>query len=316
VSGNILKYLLYSLPGIFFQILPVAFLVAVLVTLGLMSRDRELLAIKAGGISIYRTTSVLLVIALIFCALTFICQETVLPGSNQLAIYYEKLMEGKTPAKNVPQSRIWFWGSKNRIFNIQLVNAELQEVRGIILFELDSKFRLIRRVDAQQGAYRDGVWYFYQGVERTFNPTDFTKMTFREFKQETFSIAERFEDIFGRQKLPEEMTYRELAGYIERLQEAGYRVDKYLVDLHTKISTSFITFIMALIGVSFAVKIDKSARLFNIGLGLLISFIYWIIFYISLSLGHAGAIPPVLAAWLGNFLFLCLGTFLLMTIPT
>lgn len=326
-SGYALKYLGYSVPGILFQILPVAFLLAVLLTLGLMSRNRELLAIKAGGISLYRTASVILIIAAFVCALSFICQETILTRSNQLAIYYKSVMEGKNPRKDARQSQTWFWisqgrgknprhSSKERVFNIRLVNKELQEIHGIILFELDSRFRIIRRVDAQRGDCRNGIWCFYHGVERIFSPDNFSKMTYREFEKEPFPIPERFEDVFALQKLPEEMTYQELSQYIERLKEAGYRTDKHLVDLHAKISMACITFIMTLIGISFAVKIDRSARLFNIGLGLLISFIYWVIFYISISLGHAGAIPPILAAWLGNLIFLCFGAYLFMTIPT
>jgi lipopolysaccharide export system permease protein len=327
-SGSVLKYLGYSIPGILFQILPVAVLLAVLLTLGLMSRNRELLAIKAGGISLYRTTSVLLIIAGLICALSFICQETILIRSNQLAVYYKSVMEGKNPRKkDVRQSQTWFWisqgrvknpshSSRERVFNIRLVNKELQELHGIILFELNSRFQVIRRVDAQRGDYRNGIWCFYHGVERIFSPDNFSKVAYREFEKEPFPIPERFEDVFALQKLPEEMTYQELSQYIERLKEAGYPANKHLVDLHAKISMCCITFIMALIGISFAVKIDRSARLFNIGLGLLISFMYWVIFYISISLGHAGAIPPILAAWLGNVIFLCLGIYLFMSIPT
>ena len=64
-----LKYLFYSIPKIFFQILPVAFLIAVLLILGLMSRNGELMAIKASGISLYRITSVLLATAFVFSAI-------------------------------------------------------------------------------------------------------------------------------------------------------------------------------------------------------------------------------------------------------
>jgi lipopolysaccharide export system permease protein len=315
-SGYVFKYLAYSVPGILFQILPVAFLLAVLLTLGLMSRNRELLAMKAGGISLYRTTSVFLIIAAFVCVFSFICQEMVLIRSNQLAAYYKNLMEGKNPGRDVRQSQTWFWINKGCVFNIRLVNKELQELHGITLFELDSQFLVIRRVDARRGDYRNGIWCFYHGVERIFSSDNFSKVTYREFEKEPFPIPERFEDVFALQKLPEEMTYQELAQYIDRLKEAGYRTNKHLVDLHEKISMCCITFIMALIGISFAVKIDRSARLFNIGLGLLISFMYWVIFYISISLGHAGAVPPILAAWLGNLMFLCFGFYLFLTIPT
>jgi len=313
--GYMLRYLFYSLPATFFQLLPVAFLIAGLLTLGVMSRNRELLAMKAAGISLYRATAGILLMAALLSAFSFICQETVLIKSNQLASYYKKLMEGKNPGQRLSEGRIWFW-EKTRLFNIQLVNPQLNEVRGIIMFELDPQFRIIRRIDAQRGSCRNGIWYLEHGIERIFSPNDFSKMTFQEFDQKAISLPEQFEDIFALQKLPEEMSYQELSRYIGRLREAGYNVDRYLVDLHTKISTPFITFIIALIGVSFAVKVDRSGRLFNIGLGLLISFIYWVIFYLSISLGRAGALPPILAAWLGNLVFLGLGIYLLMTIPT
>jgi len=311
-----LKYLFYSLPKIFFQILPVAFLIAVLLILGLMSRNGELMAIKASGISLYRVTSVLLAIALIFSVVTFICQEVILPGSNQAASYYKKIINGKKPGKNLRQNRIWFWGSGNRVFNIQFMDAKRQEARGVTFFKLDSQFHIVHRVDAKRAVYRHDKWYLYNGVERFFSGDNFKKVTFQEFERKHFTIPEGFEDIFAMQKQPEEMTYQELSKYIERLQGAGYRADKYLVDLYTKISMPFIIFIMTLIGVSFAVKIDKSARLFNVGLGLLISFICWIISTVGISLGHIGLFPPIVAAWLGNVIFLLLGAYLFVTIST
>ena len=313
---TMVKYLFYSVPKIFFQILPVAFLIAVLLILGLMSRNGELMAIKASGISLYRVTSVLLATAFIFCAVTFFCQEVILPGSNQAAIYYKRIIDGKKPGKNLRQNRIWFWGSGNRVFNIQLMDAKRQEVRGVTFYQLDAQFQMVHRVDAKRAVYRNDTWYLYNGVERFFSGDGFKKVTFQEFEQKQFTIPEGFEDIFAMQKQPEEMTYQELLKYIERLQGAGYRVDKYLVDLHTKISMPFIIFIMALIGVSFAVKIDKSGRLFNVGLGLLISFICWIVTTIGISLGHMGLFPPMVAAWIGNVLFLMLGAYLFVTIPT
>jgi len=311
-----LKYLFYSLPQIFFQILPVAFLIAALLALGLMSRSGELMAIKASGISLYRITSVLLTMAFLFSIFTFACYEIILPRSNQQAAYYKNIIEGKKVSQNLRQNRIWLWSEKNNMLNIQLMDQERQEARGIALFELDRRFQLVRRIDAQRGAYHEGNWYLYNGIERAFQRNNPMKVTFREFECEIFPIQERFEDIFALQKQPDEMNYRELSKYIERLKEVGYNVNTYLVDLHMKISVPFITFIMTLIGLPFAVKVDKSAKLFSVGLGLAISFIYWLIFYIGVSLGRTGLISPLIAVWLGNFIFTGLGGFLYLRMPT
>lgn len=310
------KYLFFSLPKIFFQLSPVAFLLAVLLTLSLMARQGELMALKASGVSLYRLALVFLVMAGLFSLFTFVCNERLLPPSNQLALYYKKMIEGKKPEKNLPQSRIWIWNNKRSILNIQLVDVQSQEVQGLTLFAFDAKFRLLQRVDAQRGVFREEKWYLYDGIERTFTPNNPLKITFREFTEEVFPISHRLDDIFARQKRPEEMGYRELFNYIQRLKGVGYPVNKYLVDLHSKISMPLIPLILTLIGLPFAVKIERSARLFHIGSGLLISFIYWLIFHLSLSFGQTGLISPLLAAWLGNSIFFLVGMYLFFNLPT
>ncbi len=313
----LLKYIFFSLPQVFFLLLPVAMLIAVLLTLGIMSRNNELLALKAGGISLYRASLPLLIIALVFSGLSFFCNEMLLPKSNQLANYYRKIIEGEKVIQSSGRDQIWFWGGENDIINVQLADLERKEVWGIKLFQLSPHFQLIRRIDAERGFSRDGVWYLYNGVERVFNQDEQLKGNqFRKFQQEAISLPVRFKDIFLLQKQPQEMCYQELSKYIKRLPGMGYMVEKYKVDLYSKISIPFIIFVMTLVGVSFSIKIEKSARLLNIGMGVFISFLYWVVFYLSISMGHAGLSPPILSAWFGNIIFLTLGGYLFYRMPT
>lgn len=76
------------------------------------------------------------------------------------------------------------------------------------------------------------------------------------------------------------------------------------MDLYAKISYSVISLIMVFIGVPFALHYNRSGGVaISLGLGIGIGFLYWMAYSVALSFGHAGLAPPIVAAWLVNFLF-------------
>jgi len=85
------------------------------------------------------------------------------------------------------------------------------------------------------------------------------------------------------------------------------------VDMYAKISYAFITVIMALLGIPFALRTGRSGGMaFGITLSIVLGFVYWIFFAFCVSLGKSGALPPVLAAWTANITFGILGLYLFL----
>ena len=85
------------------------------------------------------------------------------------------------------------------------------------------------------------------------------------------------------------MSYQELAGYIVDLSERGFDVVGLVVDLHRKVSFPFVTFILTLIAVPFAVTTGPRGALYGVGVGIGIAFSYWIILSIFGAFGSGVA---------------------------
>jgi len=112
------------------------------------------------------------------------------------------------------------------------------------------------------------------------------------------------------------MTYRELAGYVERLHATGAYAVPYMVALERKVAFPFVTVIMTLIAVPFAVTTGRRGAMYGIGVGLVLAIIYWIALSILGALGSAGVIAPMLAAWSPNILFGAAALYMILTVRT
>ena len=72
---------------------------------------------------------------------------------------------------------------------------------------------------------------------------------------------------------------------------------------------------MVLIGIPFALKTGRSGGVaLSIGLSVMIGFSYGVIFYIFISFGRSGILPPLVAAWTPTVLFGLTGVFTLMSV--
>ncbi len=121
------------------------------------------------------------------------------------------------------------------------------------------------------------------------------------------------EDLQRVAKKSEEMSFKELLRYIRDVEFEGYDATPYRVDLHGKFALPLACLIVCLIGAGITVrKINKHGLSVNIALGIVVVFLYWIVHSFCLSLGHGGMLPPVIAAWMSNFIFTCFAIYSLL----
>lgn len=310
----IFLYLLYKIPEVIFQwTLPYGVLLATLLTLGTLSRHSEITAMKAGGVSLYRITSPLFIIALLIGLCSFLGNEYLVPEANLECRYLLSVQVKKeAPASFFKNYKIWF-RSDHQIFNIQLLEPEKKALKGFTLYKFDDQFRCLQRIDAKEVQWIDGKWKFSEGTVRDFDEGGSIQTT--PFTELELSLSESWESLQNIQRQSREMSYTELRSYIERIQSAGYDSTRYLVDLYSKLSYPFLNLIMILIGVPFALKTGRSGGVaLSIGVSIMIGFAYGVIFYVFLSFGKSGVLSPFLSAWIPTILFGLTGIFTLMSI--
>ena len=112
------------------------------------------------------------------------------------------------------------------------------------------------------------------------------------------------------------MNFSELDTYIEELRASGFDVVQLVVALHRKVSFPFVTLILTLIAVPFALTIGPRGALYGVGAGIMLACAYWVIISIFGAIGSAGMLAPMLAAWAPNLLFGASATYLLLTVRT
>ena len=312
-SSLVFLYYLHQIPGIGFQILPLGVLMATLLSLGILSRNNEITAMKANGISLYRITFPLLLLGIVASGLCFIGNEFIVPFSNRQSdsILLTEIL--KKPRKTfIRNYKVWY-RSRNAIYNFQVFNPQQDLLEGITLFEFDDDFKLLRRIDAKRALWKGDAWHFYDVTIRDFDKTRATQ-TIR-FEERVIPIPET-PDVFKEERRDtEEMGYYDLRSYIRRIKNGGYDATKYIVDLYAKISFPFACAIMVFIGIPFSVKTARSGGVtLSIVMSIAIGFFYWIILNLSLSLGHSGWLPPQLSAFAPHALFGLAGIYVLISI--
>jgi lipopolysaccharide export system permease protein len=301
----VLRYYALSLPTIFVQVLPVAVLLACLLTLGNMARYNEVLAMKMGQLGSLRIAAPCLAVGIAASGCAWVASEYLAPPMSELALNIWRTQVRRLPAYSVTKnSDIWYRAEDNRFVYISLLEAQSGTIRGMSIFELSPAFALVRRYDAQEAVWNGDGWHLHQGyrLSVTAGRTEITP-----FKETAVPLSERAEDFARIARSPEEMTYAQLRQYIERLESSGVKATRYRVDLQAKVATALVSVVMAALGVSFGLRTGKAGVMLWLGACIPMGFVYWVLLSLGIQLGRGGALPPLLAAWLANTVFAVAG---------
>ncbi|OGL61789.1 MAG: LPS export ABC transporter permease LptG [Candidatus Tectomicrobia bacterium RIFCSPLOWO2_12_FULL_69_37] len=306
-------YFALKVPQMVFLSIPVTVLLASILCLVLLTRGNEVVAMRACGASIYQVAAPLLAASFAISLVAFLLNERVVPYANRQGYYVWRVRIKKIPVENFThKDKLWYRSGDNTFWNIAYFDPSLDVMTKVTLFRLDRRDRITQRVDAERVEWDDaeGQWRFRDGVVFYFEGDG-------EIRQDPFLSAylplrDRPEDFKKTGKKPEEMSWRELRRYIRSIRKSGVDPTRYVVDMWAKLSLPFVSFVLALVGVPFSLRSSRSSGVaLGVAVAVLIGAGYLVIFYVGLSLGHAGRLPPLAAAWGPNALFLAGGTYLL-----
>ncbi|MGZ5475593.1 MAG: LPS export ABC transporter permease LptG [Thermoanaerobaculia bacterium] len=302
-----------------FQVLnltiPISVLGATLVAFGILSKNNEVTALKAGGVSLYRVALPIIAIAAAISVVSYFILDFVLPYSNQRVATIKRKIEGKRPVAASAQ-KLWFYGKGRYLINFLSYNKERQELSQVQIFEFHpTEFRLTRRVYSNIARWNGRAWAFKDGWIRSFLE-DGTSTYAPIIAPLALYYPETPEDFETEVKAPDQMTFAQLHRYIETIRKTGYGADSLAVKLYSKTSWPAISLVMALIALPFAFKIGRRGALYGIGLALVLGIVYWMIFAIFTKFGEVGNLPPILAAWSANILFAIGAVYMFLHVET
>lgn len=299
-AEKVVRLFLYSLPAVLVLVIPMALLFSVLIGLGRLSGDNEITAMKAGGIHFYRICASLLIAGTALSLFTVFVNEFVVPRANFLRREIYRSVVLTRPLPKVAEN-VFFEGGKNRTFYVRRYDSERGVMKNVTVFE--SVYRKFPRIiDAREGEYEGTKWIFRDGKLRTFRDfgdeqqaTDFAVMTIPT----DASYGDGYSDD---SRTPREMSFRDLKKRIATLAASGVDVKSLLMELWSKTSLPFASFIFVLIGAPLAVTPSRSGKSIGMGLSIIIIFGYYIIMSAGRALGEGGLLPPAVGAWLQNLI--------------
>jgi lipopolysaccharide export system permease protein len=312
----IVQHLFYRLPGSLYEGLPLIVLVSTVFLFLTLTQQRELDALKASGISLYRASLPVLLVAFGISLTAGLIQETVLPGINAKAEEIDRVkIRGNQPRHLQRQTQIWYRSSDTRYLRMELLDPIARSLEGLLVVDISRDFRLVDRLDAGRAVWTGEAWMLSNGVFRQLGPDN--QVTVDAFTERLVSMPEQINDLIQVQKAPETMSFLELRGYITRLAETGHQVSKYLVQLDSKLSFPLIHVIMALVAIPFALASPRSGgRGVGIAVAILISVGYWVVNSVAIAFAKAELLPPMLGAWTANIIFAGLGAALFLRAKT
>jgi LPS export ABC transporter permease LptG/LPS export ABC transporter permease LptF len=317
--GQILAFLWWSTPQFMAYIIALAVLLAALVTIGVLTKNSELIVMRACGVSIYRTAAPMVAFALVASAMLFGMEERVLAFANRRADQLKHLIRGGSAQTFDVLNRKWIVGRGGEVYHYQFFNPRTRELNGLSLFEFDPQTHaLTRRVYAQRAVYRPDAsgphWMLTAGWARNF-AVKAAAPSFEPFAESKVGL-EAADYFVTEVPEPRRMTYPQLSRYIGELRQSGYDVLEHEVELYRKIAFPFVTLVMTFIAVPFAVTTGRRGAMYGIGVGIVLALVYWTMISVFAAFGAGGLISPLLAAWAPNLLFGAAAVCLLLTVRT
>jgi lipopolysaccharide export system permease protein len=318
----IVMHFVYRTPPFVYQGLHLVVLMTTILLFVGLSRSNELTALKAGGVSLYRVSLPIFGLAFLISMTSLGFQEYVMPWMNRRAT---EIDEAKIKRRTMPELRkraeIWYRGredgaAESRIYHIGLLDPGSQQMNNVTVLSLGPDFTMRRRWDARDMRWisADDAWRLGTGIRREFRSGQPDRA--ETFKEQTVKLPERYQDFAQVPRAPDVMSYRELREYIDRLQDAGHKVAKYIVDLQSKVSFPLAHPIMVLVGIPFALQSPRGGRVIGIALCLALGLAYFIVHSAAVALARTEILPPLIAAWSANALFATLGLFLYLRART
>ena len=297
------------LPTFLEMTVPMALLLGILVGLSGLSNDKEILALKASGISPYQVFWPIGMVALFVSLLTLLTTTLVRPAAN---------LELKKELYNIAKSRV-ATALKENIFNSDFPNVLIyvEEVippgntsqgvlivdrrdptRETVIFGKVALFLSNEKTATLSLKLFDGVIHEKEKNQPVFSQTHFNVYHFNLDLEQTFNL-------FKKQKRdPSEMSLRQLGETIRSKQAQGLNAIHEIMDFHQRFSFPFAPLVFSLLGVALVLMPAPSRQGRFWGL---VSCLFWLLLYYALlttgkALGEREMLPPLLALWLPNIL--------------
>ena len=313
--SQMMIFVLLSIPGHVYDVVPVAVLVGMMYSLGTLARNSELVVMRVSGLSLLNIGLILVKVGLLFTALTFFVGELITPISEKMA---QRLRLKATDSVIAQDFRSGLWVKDGTSFvNVETVLPDAS-LLNIHIYEFDENFKLRSISVAKKGKYEDERWGLSEVTQTKFNT--FKKVEQNNIQTQVFNQAS-WKSLIRPELLkvlfvaPEKMSVWNLYAFIQHLQTNKQKTTRYDVALWSKMIYPLACIVMVILALPFGFIQQRTggttAKLF---IGVMLGVVYQIMNRVFIHLGVLNDWPPLMSAITPTILFLIAGLGLLFMI--
>jgi lipopolysaccharide export system permease protein len=303
------RLLVLILPTFLELTLPMAFLLAILLGLGRLSGDQELLALKSSGVSPVQILLPLIFVAASVAAITFLLTTWVRPAA-QVALKDELYNIAKTRVGTALREKVFNDDFPNILIYVEEIIPPGNVGQGILIIDKRESARdniivgKVGLINTEEQTHTLSLRLFDGSIyERDRTRSDFSQTNFNiyDFKLD-------LDEFIGPAKMkdagPKEMSLNRLLKTIEEKQDAGINARPELMEFHQRIAFSFAPIVFCLLGVSLSLlpRTSRANRSWGVALCLVWLVVYYALLSLGKALGERGAFHPFVALWFPNII--------------
>jgi len=305
------SYLLLHLSQTLLVLTPIATLLASIITLSLLSKRREVLAMRALGLSPLSIATPLLLFGLLASGVLTTANWSLIPMATRHSEWIKNVrLLGKQESVLFGQNRLWVQLDRDRLMNIQLVHPTADALYGVSIYRLNDSFELDELIEADSIEFVNRQWWITQGARWRFAPDRSVAMdVLRHTPVDLGKIPADFREVGVD---PDEMDGAQLGRYIAQLRRSGLDSARYEINYHAKLAIPIASLLMVMIGVPLGLRGSRWPQMAQgISVAILISIAYALVQGYTMALGNRTLLSPVVAAWLADGVLLAVGSRLL-----
>lgn len=305
-----LAYFLLSIPHILYDLTPLATLLAGLLSIMLLSKYMELLALRSVGVKPWKVIWPLFLAAFLLSSILVILQAFYIPKATVKAQEILYMDVKKKPLRGIVKENRLFYLGDNSIWTTELGSPDAQRLKNVQWFSYDKEYVIKQLVAASEAIYSGDEWIFKHGLRKLRKGKEST-YSVDTFETLNLDLPEAPEDFIAIKTPPAQMDMAALWRSIQRLKKSGYSAKEQETVFWGQILYPFLGCTLLLVGLPLIMSRDRGGLSLGLGLGVAIGFVAWASWSFALTLGKTGTVPAFFAPGMVHLVLITTG-FVLM----
>ena len=315
---EVIKLIVYLLPSFFMLTIPMSVLLAILITLGRLSADGELIAMKASGISLYQILPPFIALCVTGFLLTNMLSLLLLPQGNR-AFRNQLFSLSKRHSEANLQERIFNDDFEGLIIYINEIPGQGKHMQGIVISdkrETEVPSLIIGEegmIISDQNERKVTLRLFNGSIHRAANDS----LTYQKAIFKTYDMNLQLSNEESENDTEIKHSEQSIAALLKLLTDRSKEkksLIKIQTEIHKRFAFPFACVVLGLVGIPFGAYRRKGTRSYGFVLCIIILFLYYVFLNFGETMAKRGILYPALGIWLPNVVLVIMGCYLLSVV--